>query len=90
MAWARQQGESELGLRLAGALVHAWEATGYYSEGDKTDPVGPPSGISRVVRGGCWSIVAKHSRAGYRIGFGPGVTYNIIGFRVVCDGAGTR
>jgi predicted ATPase len=33
LAWAYQQGEAELGLRLAGALTHTWETRDNYSEG---------------------------------------------------------
>jgi predicted ATPase len=32
LAWARDRGEAELGLRLAGALAHSWDA-GYLTEG---------------------------------------------------------
>jgi predicted ATPase/transcriptional regulator with XRE-family HTH domain len=59
LAWARRRGEQELGLRLAGALTHTWEATGYYSEGrswlesllalapTEASPSAPPAGGSR-------------------------------------------
>jgi non-specific serine/threonine protein kinase len=33
LAWTRQQGVGELGLRLAGALWHFWRMRGYFSEG---------------------------------------------------------
>jgi predicted ATPase/transcriptional regulator with XRE-family HTH domain len=33
LAWAREQGEVDLGLRLAGALVTFWDLKGYHTEG---------------------------------------------------------
>lgn len=33
LAWAWEQDEAELGLRLAGALLHTWEAGGHFTEG---------------------------------------------------------
>ncbi len=33
LAWARERGEREIGLRLAGALFRFWYTRGYYSEG---------------------------------------------------------
>jgi uncharacterized protein (TIGR02996 family) len=52
-----------------------WYAEDYYASGPARDPVGPPTGDGRALRGGCWTSYAHdcrcarryHSREGYRI-----------------------
>ena len=61
---------------------------GSYS-GDETDPVGPDTGIYRVLRGGCWGNSAHNCRSANRIGCTPSGAYNIFGFRV-CRGSASR
>ena len=55
---------------------------GYYPTGSETDPTGPNSGSSRVIRGGGWSTVVGNARSTYhRDGYGPGARVGTVGFR---------
>ena len=45
------------------------------------DPTGPPSGVSRVLRGGSWNSVASRFRADYRFRLNPGDRCFNLGFR---------
>jgi formylglycine-generating enzyme required for sulfatase activity len=51
--------------------------------GDETDPTGPPSGSSRVRRGGSWYYFARGVRAADRYYYTPGNRDRYIGGRVV-------
>ena len=56
---------------------------GDYPEKDETDPVGPGSGASRVLRGGSFGFDSSYLRAAFR-SFGPPELRLVgIGFRVV-------
>ena len=44
---------------------------------------------SRVVRGGSWYDLPRFCRSACRYGYQPSSKNNDLGFRVVCDGAGT-
>ncbi len=48
--------------------VSEWVQDRYdgYAGGPVSDPQGPASGASRVVRGGCWSSVSQGCRAAFR------------------------
>jgi len=65
-------------------LGNVWEWThdwyGAYG-GAATDPVGPSTGSSRVIRGGSWGNGAARCRAAFRIDFDPGGRYGYLGFR---------
>ena len=50
--------------------------------GDATDPTGPGSGSSRMVRGGSWYIHAKDCRSAYRDSRRPGFRRDTLGFRL--------
>ena len=55
---------------------------GDYPTGNQTDPQGPASGSSRVVRGGSWSHDAADVRAaGYRSDYDLGDRFDGLGFR---------
>jgi len=58
-----------------------WE--GDYPKVAVTDPQGPASGASRVLRGSSWHGVPGNCRAAFRCGFSPGLRFNYLGFRVV-------
>jgi formylglycine-generating enzyme required for sulfatase activity len=44
-------------------------------------PVKPTGSSNRVLRGGCWGIVASNCRSAYRYGFEPGLRLVGLGFR---------
>ncbi|OHB75961.1 MAG: hypothetical protein A2Z25_15280 [Planctomycetes bacterium RBG_16_55_9] len=58
---------------------------GTYSQGSATDPQGPSSGSSRVLRGGSWFYDAGYCRSAYRDGNSPGDRSSSFGFRVALD-----
>ncbi len=60
----------------------------YYNESPATDPRGPDTGQTKVVRGGAWRFSAERCRSGYRYNENPGYAdvcfgYDIYGFRCV-------
>ncbi len=66
---------------------NVWEWTqdwyGDIPQGPVTDPRGPRSGASRVVRGGGWDGGAQGCRSAGRYGWGPDFSYSFVGFRLV-------
>ncbi|HVS37472.1 MAG TPA: formylglycine-generating enzyme family protein [Gemmataceae bacterium] len=64
--------------------VWEWCADWYapYAEGDATDPQGPPSGRSRVLRGGSWRNQLRFLRAAARNQLAPSGRDRDIGLRV--------
>ncbi len=65
----------------------------YYRQSPLTDPKGPESGPTKVVRGGAWRFSAERCRAGYRYNENPGYAdvcfgYDIYGFRCVRKASG--
>ena len=61
-----------------------WYDGGYYAVSPATDPPGPNSGSSRVLRGGSWRSLAINARSSSRV-LAPGSRYDGIGFRVVAE-----
>jgi formylglycine-generating enzyme required for sulfatase activity len=55
---------------------------GAYPSGSVTDPEGPPSGVSRVLRGGSWNNNARYCRSANRNRNKPGNRNNNLGFRL--------
>jgi len=60
-----------------------WDWYGTYPSSSETNPVGPTSGASRVLRGGCWDNSAADVRSANRNNRTPTNRYIYIGFRLV-------
>lgn len=85
-------GTKPVGLKLPNAWglydmhgnVFEWCSDWYgaYGSGPDTDPVGPNTGSSRVLRGGDWIGDARGCRSAYRDFANPGFADSDVGFRV--------
>jgi formylglycine-generating enzyme required for sulfatase activity len=60
-----------------------WASGGAYPSSSQTDPRGPASGYTRVIRGGGWFDGAYACRAAYREYYSPTSSYSGMGFRSV-------
>jgi len=60
-----------------------WYDASYYAKSEGVDPIGPPAGQYRVLRGGSWISVPQDVRASSRLRFGPGSRVSIFGCRCV-------
>ena len=54
----------------------------HLSGGSVADPIGPALGSARVVRGGDWHSTARDCRSADRYRVGPGIRFNVLGFRL--------
>ena len=65
--------------------VYEWVQDWYgeYGGGYVTDPRGPATGSSRVLRGGSWSHNARYCRSSLRYHDTPGIRYYNLGFRLL-------
>jgi formylglycine-generating enzyme required for sulfatase activity len=54
-----------------------------YSDKDQTNPVGPASGLHRIMRGGSVINFYKESRVSHRAGGEPNSHFFFVGFRLV-------
>lgn len=63
---------------------------GEYGPEERTDPAGPASGDSRVLRGGAWRLNAKFCRSARRTGVGPDGRFYLFGFRLAPGQAVSR
>ncbi len=52
---------------------------------DTSNPLGPESGLNRVLRGGNWSLYPQYARSAYRSNLSPSSCSHNIGFRVVLE-----
>ena len=59
-----------------------WWDGGDYPSGSVSDPLGPPSGSTRVVRGGSGGSHARYCRSADRTGSSPDYRYGNIGLRL--------
>ena len=60
----------------------------YYSKSPRSDPKGPESGTSRVIRGGGWRSDGRDCRSGFRYADMPSGRYYVMGFRVAMQTGG--
>ena len=76
---------NELGIHDMSGNVREWcqDWYGSYSSGSQTNPNGPSSGSSRVLRGGSWGNYARYCRVSNRFYLNPGNRDNYYGFRLV-------
>ncbi|MDR1049786.1 MAG: formylglycine-generating enzyme family protein [Deltaproteobacteria bacterium] len=72
--------------------VWEWVSDWYedYSESTATNPVGPPAGASKVIRGGAWGSAASLCRPTTRNVKNPDERSPLIGFRLAMDGLEER
>ena len=65
--------------------VWQWTADWYdaasYGRGENQDPMGPPAGQYRILRGGSWYYVPRGVRVSGRLRIEPELRYNDFGFR---------
>jgi len=68
--------------------VYEWCADWYgdYANEPQVDPSGPPTGDSRVVRGGSWGNLGGYVRSASRGWYVPGFRNRYVGFRLAADG----
>jgi formylglycine-generating enzyme required for sulfatase activity len=61
--------------------VADWYAEDAYSGSAEEDPVGPDSGVEKIIRGGAWGSYDFRLRVSQRWPFGPNESDNTTGFR---------
>jgi len=82
-----KNGQSPYGVFNMAGNISEWVADWYQSDYYSTllenviNPLGPESGIVRVVRGGSWSTNDNDVRTTNRNGFSPSTATDYIGFR---------
>ena len=86
-----QKTPNELGIYDMSGNVYEWCQDGYgsYSSSSQTNPTGPSSGSSRVLRGGSWNHIARYCRVSFRNYITPGSRNSHYGFRLVLEVEGS-
>lgn len=81
---AKSKSPNELGLYNMSGNVWEWcyDWEGGYSNVSQTNPNGPSSGTSRVLRGGSWNDKARNCRVSYRMYKLPTNRLSSIGLRL--------
>jgi formylglycine-generating enzyme required for sulfatase activity len=75
--------------QLYDMLGNVWEWTAdwfdknYYASSDSHDPLGPATGIDRVLRGGAWDDNARNVRLSNRYALPPDSRKFFAGFRCI-------
>lgn len=79
-----QKQPNELGLYDMSGNVEEWcqDWFGSYSSAAQTNPTGPASASSRVLRGGTYYFPVQGCRVSYRVGGIPTVAYSDVGLRL--------
>ena len=62
---------------------HDWYQKDYYSQGAQTNPLGPPLGQEKIIRGGSWAAPEASRRIKNRHKAAPRGFYRTVGFRIV-------
>lgn len=65
--------------------VEDWYGMAYYWESPEVDPPGPPSGTTRVIRGGSWNHPSSYERSSARVAVDAELVLDRIGVRPARD-----